>query len=102
MQLFLGMPLLIADSVVTGSTSPLTHPYARVSRDWTLSRVQVDHVASTTFLTAFIGLLMVVVGPMMTVVEVVPSQPGISRCSFECRVARRSYIRMPLRLVGTA
>ena len=73
MQLILGMLLLIAGLVVTASALPLTHRFARVLPDWSLSRGQVDQLASTTFLTAFIGLLMAVTGLMMVVVKVLPN-----------------------------
>lgn len=73
MQLLFGMLFLLAGLAVTASALPLTHRFARVLPEWTLSRGQVDQLASTTFLTAFIGLLMTVTGVMMTLVAVLPS-----------------------------
>ena len=70
MQLILGMLLLIAGLVVTASALPLTHRFARVLPDWSLSRGQVDQLASTTFLTAFIGLLMTVTGAVTMLIAV--------------------------------
>jgi len=72
MQLIFGVLLLLAGLTVTASALPLTHRFARVLPQWTLSRGQVDQLASTTFLTAFIGLLMAVTGLMMVVFDVLP------------------------------
>ncbi len=72
MQLIFGMLLLLAGLAVTASALPLTHRLARLLPDWTLGRGQVEQLASTTFLTAFIGLLMAVTGLMMVAFEVLP------------------------------
>lgn len=73
MQLIFGILLLLAGFTVTASALPLTHRFARVLPDWVLSRGQVDQLASTTFLTAFIGLLMAVTGVGMILVAVLPT-----------------------------
>ncbi|MEA2025028.1 MAG: hypothetical protein U9N79_12185 [Actinomycetota bacterium] len=73
MQLFFGMLLLIAGLAVTASALPLTNRLAQVLPHWTLSRGQVEQLASTTFLTAFIGLLMTVTGVMAVLIEVLPN-----------------------------
>ena len=72
MQLVFGILLLVAGLTVTALALPLTHRFARVLPDWTLSRGQVDQLASTTFLTAFIGLLMTVTGVVTILITVLP------------------------------
>ena len=72
MQLVFGILLLVAGLTATASALPLTHRFARVLPDWTLSRGQVDQLASTTFLTAFIGLLMTVTGVVTILITVLP------------------------------
>lgn len=72
MQLVLGILLILAGLAVTTSALPLTHRLARVLPDRTFSRGQVEQLASTTFLTAFIGMLMIVTGLMTTLVAVLP------------------------------
>ena len=44
---------------------PITHRVARVLPQWRLSRGDVDRLASTTFLTATIGLLMAITGVVL-------------------------------------
>jgi hypothetical protein len=72
MHLIFGLLLLLA---LTASALPLTHRFAGLLPDWTLSRDQVDQLASSTFLTAFVGLLMTVTGVAMVLVTVLPEQP---------------------------
>lgn len=72
MQVFLGMLLLFAGVAVTASALPLTHRFVRILPHSPLSRGQVDQLASTTFLTAFIGLLMTVTGFAAVLVELLP------------------------------
>ncbi len=72
MQLVLGTLLLVAGLAVTASALPLTHRLARLLPDWILSRGRVEQLASTTFLTAFIGLLIAVTGAMMVLFAVLP------------------------------
>jgi len=71
-RLIFGMLLLFSGLAVTVSALPLTHRLARVLPDWTLDRGRVEQLASTTFLTAFIGLLMAVTGTMMVLVDLLP------------------------------
>ncbi len=73
MQLIFGMLLLLAGLAMTASALPLTHRFARVLPHSTLSRGQVEQLASTTFLTAFIGLLLAVTGFMMMLIAVLPA-----------------------------
>ena len=73
MQLIFGILLLSVGLIVTASALPLTHRFARVLPDWSLSRGRVDQLASTTFLTAFIGLLMAVIGIGMILVAMFPT-----------------------------
>ena len=73
MQLIFGILLLFVGLIVTASALPLTHRVARMLPDWVLSRGQVDQLASTTFLTAFIGLLMAVTGIGMILVAMFPT-----------------------------
>jgi len=63
---------LLTGLTVTASALPLTHRFARMLPDWSLSGGQVDQLASTTFTTAFIGLLMTVTGVAMILVTVLP------------------------------
>lgn len=72
MQLIVGLLLLVAGFALTASALPLTHRLARVLPQWTLTRGDVDQLASTAFLTAFIGLLAAVIGAAMVLFAVLP------------------------------
>ena len=72
MQLTIGVLLLLAGLAVTASALPLTHRFARMLPDWTLTRGRVEQLASTTFLTAFIGLMITVMGAMLVLVAALP------------------------------
>jgi hypothetical protein len=72
MQLTLGTLLMLTGFVVTASALPLTYRVDRFLPDWALSRGQVNQLASATFLTACIGLLMTTTGLMTTVTAALP------------------------------
>ena len=62
MSVAVGMLFLVAGLAAVGAALPLTHRLARVMPQWAFSRGDVERLASTTFLIAFVGLLGVVTG----------------------------------------
>jgi len=57
MEVVVGVLLLAAGLAAVTAALPLTHRLARVMPQWVFSRGDVEQLASTAFLTAFIGLL---------------------------------------------
>jgi len=80
----------------------LIHRFVRELPDWSLSRGQVDQLASTTVLTAFAGLLMAVAELMMTIVAVLQIQADVLRWGIGGHIVGLGYILIPLRSVGWA
>jgi len=66
-----GMLFLVAGLAAVVAALPLTHRLARVMPQWAFSRGDVERLASTTFIAAFIGLLCAVVGLAMLLMVVV-------------------------------
>ena len=62
MEVVVGMLFLVAGLAGVAAALPLTHRLARVMPQWAFSRGDVERLASTTFLTAFIGFLGAAVG----------------------------------------
>lgn len=62
MSVAVGMLFLVAGLAAVFAALPLTHRLARAMPQWVFSRGDVERLASTTFLTAFVGLLGVVTG----------------------------------------
>lgn len=71
MQIVMGTLLLVAGLAAMISALPLTHRIARVMPQWAFSRGDVERLASTTFLTAFIGLLGAIAGAALLLLAVV-------------------------------
>jgi len=71
MKVVIGMLFLVAGLTAVAAALPLTHHLARVMPQWAFSRGDVERLASTTFLTAFIGLLGVVTGVALLLLAVV-------------------------------
>ena len=62
MEVVVGMLVSVVGLAGVTAALPLTHRLARVMAQRTFSRGEVERLASTTFLTAFIGLLGAAVG----------------------------------------
>ena len=71
MKVVIGMLFLVAGLTAVAAALPLTHHLARVMPQWAFSRGDVERLASTTFLTVFIGLLGVVTGVALLLLAVV-------------------------------
>ncbi len=73
MQVFIGLLLLVGGLIAVASALPLTHHLARLMPQWSFSRGDIERLASTTFLTAFLGLLAALSGAMILLLAVVSS-----------------------------
>ena len=71
MKVVVGMLFLVAGLASVAAALPLTHRLARVMPQWAFSRGDVDRLASTTFLAAFIGLLGAAVGAALLLLALV-------------------------------
>ena len=71
MEVVVGTLFPVAGSAAATAALPLTHRLARVMPQWVLSRGDVERLASTTFLTAFIGLLGAAVGAALLLLALV-------------------------------
>jgi hypothetical protein len=65
------MLLLVAGLAALTSALPVTHRIARLMPQWAFSRGDVERLGSTTFLTAFVGLLAAVAGAAILLLAVV-------------------------------
>jgi len=72
MQQFLGILLIVVGVGAVASALPITQRLARMMPQWTFNRGDIDRSGSTTFLTAWIGLLAVASGIALVLLSQLP------------------------------
>lgn len=70
MQVFVGLLLLAGGLTAIVEALPLTHRLIRVMPQWAFTRGDVDRLASTTFLMAFVGILAAMAGAAIVALAV--------------------------------
>lgn len=71
MSALVGTLFLVGGLAAVAIALPWTHRLVRVMPQWAFSRGDVERLASTTFLAAFVGLLVAVTGVALLLLAIV-------------------------------